>query len=413
MVSRRKFLQSGSMAMTVCLLSRGMSLGRSPSLATGSIDDYIQEKMLEFHIPGMTLSVIKNNQIHWIKGFGWADLENKIPMDPSQSIQNIGSISKTITATAVMQLMEKQKIQLDDDINTFLNFSVRNPRFPDIPITFRQLLSHRSSIMDGDAYGQSYKCGDPAVSLESWMQDYFIPNGKFYDPDGHFHIWKPGEEGPLPAVPRSYSNVGFGLLGYLVEVISGIPFEEYTRKHIFEPLGMTQTGWFIKDIDRSHHVTPYTYMSDNMELPPGFTYEMALPKYPEEQTPLTPGTYFPHCLYSFYNFPDGLLRTSARELSYFMNCYMGGGIYRGNRILEEKTVQMMYQPAYPSDITRGLCWDISGINDQRFFGHGGGDPGVNTSMYFNPEDRKGIIILTNCSNADLYGLMAYILGELG
>ena len=149
-----------------------------------------------------------------------------------------------------------------------------------------------------------------------------------------------------------------------------------------------------------------------MELPPGFTYDMALPKFPEEKTPMKPNTYFPHCLYSFFNYPDGLLRTSASELSRFMICYMNGGIFRGNRLLKESSVEMMFRPVYESDVTRGICWDISGINGQRFFGHGGGDPGINTSMYFNPDTQIGLVILTNSSQANLRELMTHLIREM-
>jgi CubicO group peptidase (beta-lactamase class C family) len=368
--------------------------------------------MSEFHIPGMAISLVRNNKIHWIKGFGWADIENEVPMDPIRSIQNIGSISKTITATAIMQLWENNLFSLDDDVNDHLDIRIRNPHYPDVPITFRQLLAHRSSIMDGDSYGQSYRCGDPAVSLSSWIRDYFTPGGQFYDADGNFHHWKPGREDPLPEFPRSYSNVGFGLLGYLVEVLSGERFETYTRKHIFEPLEMMDTAWFIKDIETDRHATPYTYMSEDMELPPGFSYEMALPKYAEEVTPIQTGAYFPHCLYSFYNYPDGLLRTTAHDLSHFMICYLQGGLFHDRRILEKHTINKMYQPPYQAEITRGLCWDITGINDRRFIGHGGGDPGINTLMYFDPDASEGMLILTNSSAANLREMMAYLLKEI-
>jgi CubicO group peptidase (beta-lactamase class C family) len=101
-------------------------------------------------------------------------MENKIPMT-DKTIQNIGSISKTITATAVMQLWEKGKFKLDDDVNGYLPFKERNPYFPDDPITFRELLTHKSSIKDGPAYEDSYACGDPTISLKDWIEDFKLP----------------------------------------------------------------------------------------------------------------------------------------------------------------------------------------------------------------------------------------------
>ena len=176
------------------------------------LDEFILERMEEHSVPGLSACIVKENKLVWSKGYGWADVENKIPMT-ADTIQNIGSISKTVTATAVMQLWEEGKFELDDDVNGYLSFKVRNPRFLDIPITFRQLLTQRSSIMDGPAYGKSYACGDPAVSLEDWIKEYFVPDGKYYDGEKNFHVWKPGTE-DVPSSPRAYTNVGFGLLGY-------------------------------------------------------------------------------------------------------------------------------------------------------------------------------------------------------
>ncbi|MGB2906344.1 MAG: serine hydrolase domain-containing protein, partial [Candidatus Aminicenantaceae bacterium] len=177
------------------------------------LDDFIEKHMDSRFIPGLGVCLIKAGAVARIKGFGWADIENEIPYDPEQTLQNIGSVSKTFTATAVMQLWEQGRFKLDDDVNSYLSFKVKNPRFPEASITFRQLLTHRSSIKDGPSYGESYACGDPQVTLKTWIEQYFTPGGETYDADENFHVWKPGQEGKLPAQPRPYSNVGFGLLG--------------------------------------------------------------------------------------------------------------------------------------------------------------------------------------------------------
>ena len=229
-------------------LFRGDSL-RSAVRRDG-LDDFIEAERRAQRIPGLAACIVKSGRVVWSKGYGWANIKKRVPMDPDVTVQNIGSISKTVVATAVMQLWEKGKFQLDDDVNERLPFAVRSPSHPDTPITYRLLLTHRSGIADSLAYRSSYACGDPSLPLEAWLKAYFTPGGRYYEKGANFHPWKPGEK-------HDYSNVGFGLLGYLVERVSGESFPHYTRKNIFEPLGMKRTGWLLSEIDVAAHAVPY------------------------------------------------------------------------------------------------------------------------------------------------------------
>jgi CubicO group peptidase (beta-lactamase class C family) len=217
------------------------------------LDAYIEEKMERSHIPGLAAAVIEQGEVAWSKGYGWADIERRITMSPD-SLQNIGSISKTFVATAVMQLKEKGALQLGDDVGKYLEFPVRNPNHRNAAITFVDLMTHRSSIADGSAYARGYGCGDSPTSLEEWITGYFVSGGVFYDADENFHTWAPGER-------REYNNVAFGLLAYLVETISGTSFDEYCQEQIFTPLGMSETSWFLQNIDTTRHAIPYSYVS--------------------------------------------------------------------------------------------------------------------------------------------------------
>lgn len=279
----------------------------------GDIDPFIEERLARDHIPGLAACVTRETKVVWSKGYGYADIARKTPMSPTDSLQNIGSVSKTMVATAVMQLWEQKKLDLEKDVNTYLPFPVRNPNHPDLPITPRQLLTHRSSIKDGLAYGQSYACGDPAEKLGDWLRNYLTPGGDYYDAADNFHPWQPGTEASFPFPPPNYSNVGFGLLAFLVETITGQPFYTYCQEQLFDPLEMENSGWFIRDIERKKHVVPYDFLPPDFQLPPGMTYERLLPQESETERAITPESYFPHCLYSFPNYPDGLLRTSPQS----------------------------------------------------------------------------------------------------
>ena len=304
----------------------------------------------------------------WSGAFGHANLENKIPMD-TDLVMNIASISKTFTATAVMQLWEQGKIGLDNDINDYLPVSVRNPHQAELPITLFHLLTHTSSILDGPQYDASYSDGDPLISLEQWIRGYLLPGGSYYDAAQNFSVAEPGSQ-------REYSNVGYGLLGYLVEQISGMPFNLYCLENILAPLGMNHSGWFLHEIDISRHITPYEFEEgQNKALN----------------------------LYSFPNYPDGLLRTSVSELSRFLMAIINGGSYEDAMILKKSTLKKMIKLQLNGDQEQGLCWHK--IPFESMWGHSGGDPGVATHMYFSPNTKIGIIVFQNNHNGDLFSIV--------
>lgn len=357
-------------------------------LSRPGLDEFITDRMETTHLPGLAACIVKNNRIAWSKGYGWANIEQQIPMTPD-TLMNIGSVSKTITNTAIMQLWEKGLFQLDDDINNTLPFPVKNPFHPNEPITFRQLLTHTSSINDGPAYEKSYACGDPKIPLRTWVEEYLTPGGAYYNKEENFHDWKPGER-------FDYSNIGFGLLGYLVEVISGSPFGDYCKVNIFEPLGMEETSWYLADLDTAKHAVPYTYVS-NGEIRGRLLQEGGEARGAQERE-----GYILNCLYTFPNIPDGLLRTSVHQLARFLMAYINNGSYKDKRVLQEGTVReiltsQLDQSLLPDEGKGlGLTWYQFRLDSgDLVWGHTGSDPGITTRMLFRPTDGVGVIVFTN------------------
>jgi CubicO group peptidase (beta-lactamase class C family) len=359
------------------------------------LDDFIEGQRRALRVPGLAACIIKSGRVVWSKGYGWANIKKRLPMDPDLTVQNLGSISKTVVATAVMQLWEKGKFQLDDDINERLPFAVRSPFHPDTPITYRLLLTHRSGIADSLAYRSSYACGDPTLPLESWLKDYFTPGGRYYEKKDNFHPWRPGQK-------HDYSNVGFGLLGYLVERLSGESLPHSTRKSIFEPLGMNRTAWLLSDIDVATHAVPYAPGADSD--PPGEEVE-AYRKFGllagEVESDPASGDHRPLCLYGFPNYPDGSLRTSVNQLARFLLAYANDGSYGDARILAADTVRLMLTPQAATSPQQGLCWATEFRDGRRHWGHNGSDPGIRTTMSFRPSDGVGAIVFVNRAGADL------------
>ena len=188
------------------------------------------ESTIETHlIPGLSISVIKNNNIVWEKQFGYANIDEDIFIDEN-TMFILSSISKTITATALMQLFEDNLFMLDDDIDDYLPFDINHPDYPLIPITFKMLLSHTSGIKDNWNV-MPYYDGDSPLELNYYLNQYFVPEGEFYNSNSNF-------TNSIPGSNYNYSNIGAALIGLLVEEISNQSFNEYCNENIFEPLEM-------------------------------------------------------------------------------------------------------------------------------------------------------------------------------
>jgi len=156
---------------------------------------------------------------------------------------------------------------------------------------------------------------------------------------------------------------------------------------------MKRTGWYLADVNVSNHAIPYTYIPEDFKLPEGKNFETLLPRYGKDRQPLKTGAHFAHCLYSFPNYPDGLIRTSVRELSQFLRAYINDGVYKNKRILKKATIQTMLSDEH---FGRGLCWSALKLkNGDTAWGHGGGDPGISTQMLFRSKDGVGVIIFFN------------------
>jgi len=376
-----EFVYIINLLFTSMILFAGGNTYSQKQFTYDSAEVTINEYIAKNHVPGFAASIVIGKEMLWSNAYGKADIERNIPMTVD-AIMNIASISKTFTATAIMQLWEKGLIDLDKDISEYLPFKVRNPNFPDIAITIRQILTHTSSIRDGSAYVKSYSCGDPKISLKDWIYNYLTDTGEFYNRNENFCSWKPGSK-------REYANVPYGLLGYIVERASQMPFNEYCRKNIFIPLEMTKTGWYLNEIDTTNLITPY---SCNSQLKLVRQHQLVLKE--------SIGNQYALCYYSFPNYPDGLVRTSVRELSHYLIAMMNDGKYGNVQIIKKSTIQKMLTLQLYGNNEQGLCWDKSDFEE--LWGHGGGDPGIRTFLFFNPVTKKGIITFQNSDNGDSF-----------
>ncbi len=358
-----------------------LSVVDEQALAT-FVTDYMDEK----HIPGVAAAVLVNDRVVWSGGWGWADVATQRPMTP-ETVINIASITKTLTNAAILQLREQERFDLDDPINSYLPFEVEHPRYPEAPITFRHLLTHTAAVEDSEAYDATYACGDPEVALGEWIRGYFTPEGQYYDAEHNFLDSAPGEK-------YSYSNLGYGLLGYLIEILSGQSLSDYTRRNLLKPLNMDATGWYLTGVELDRHATPYDWAAAGEALDSPLFGDL-------NGKTLAEDGFVPYCHYSFYNLSDGLLRSSVQDLSRFLLAHMNGGELDGRRVLSAETIEDIFrQQLEPERLdawegVQGLTWRQRDLIDGPAWEHSGADPGVRTRMLFSAEERFGVIVFAN------------------
>jgi len=357
----------------------------APSYTTPSIaevEEAFEQHFIPTNIPGIAIAVIKGDKIVYQKSYGFANIAQEIEVSMDTPF-NVGSISKTILATGIMQKVEQGAISLADELTTMnLSFDPNNPLNQNSGITLRHLVTHTSGIRDSDGYGCSYFVHESGVSLYRlfgdedcpenattdpttfFANDYFNENGR-YVMDG---IYNTDEDG-LPDITHEYSNVASGLAGYAVEQKLNVDFANSMKQTIFMPLNMINTSW------------RYTQLSETNPKAVQYTLD-------EDLEPIEVPEF------SYPTFYDGDLNTSANDLAKFLITIINGGEYQGNRILNQETVDTMLSSQ--TDVlnqrdVQGVFWYWNGA----FIGHGGGDPGTNALMQYNTVTKTGIIVLMN------------------
>ncbi len=342
----------------------------TPQAGATDIDQLIQKQMRKARIPGLSAVVVVDGQTTWTGGYGWANIEEQVPVTPD-TVFLTASISKTVTATAAMQLVDDGLLDLDEDINSYLPFAVRNPKHPDTPITARQLATHTSSISDSLAHQIAdllHAIGDYPLSLEEVLTRYLLEGSDFFDPDASFHPWAPGEG-------FVYTNIGYGLLGYLIETVSGSSLEAFTQERLFGPLEMHESSWLLANIDPAHKVVPYLAKRKKNAY-------LAMP------------------FASFATYPSSMLQTSARQFGNYAAMHLESGKFQGSRILRSSSAREMRQVQFPEIApSQGLAFVVQPAGEGSVVWHNGSFVGHSTDFFMLPELGIGIAIFTN---SDLY-----------
>ena len=335
----------------------------SPASGQG-IEGRLQDLMARHGTVGLAVVVVKDNAVVYRNSLGWKDLEGKVPLE-ADDLFRIASISKSFAAVSILQLVEQGRLSLDDDVGALIGFPVRNPAFPERVITLGMLLNHTSSITDAQQYGR-LDIIDPGAS-EAWR--------------GSYAARAPGEL-------YEYSNLGYNMVGTIVERESGQRFDAYVKTHVLEPLGLGG-GYLVDALDADRFARIYRWRegegfvrSDAAYAPLGDRLDGYVMGY---DTPVFS--------------PTGGLKISAPDLATYMLMHMNQGAWNDVRIIGAGLAETMHAPTVDIDATAGyglaIRTDRAVVPGAVLTGHTGSAYGLYSSMFFDGERKYGFVVIAN------------------
>lgn len=325
------------------------------------IDSFINSSSIKPYLAGAVVSIVRDKNILLNKGYGYGNLEKRTLVDPNKTQFRVASISKTLTATAIMQLQDQKKLELDKDINQYIG-NLNIPNLTGKALTLKHLLTHTSGFNYTDI-GVTVRSFNPSYSLENFiyknMPTVTTEPGKAY----------------------RYDNYSYALQGYIVQMITGIPYENYVQRHIFDPLEMNNS-YFLS--------TP-----NNLD-------DLAIP-YNKNNEPM------PHYMVSSTISPDSGMITTGKDMSNFMIAMLNKGEYKNESILSPTSVATMQKLDYSihpdvPGVGYGFESTYNEYNNGRYIISKAGDlPGFHSDFWLLPKEGVGLFIVYNSDKLDLRG----------
>lgn len=331
---------------------RAARAGRAPAIRFDSVRAFIRRTMEENAVPSIAIAVARNGQIIWEEGFGWADRERMIAATP-HTMYSLASISKPITATGIMKLVERGMVQLDRPINDYLGTGKLTGLAGDARgATVRRVLSHTAGL--------------------PLHYQFFYQNAGYARPSMDTTIERYGILVSPPGETFEYSNLGYGIIDHVIARVSGQSYADYMRTEVFLPLGMTRTS-----VDVAEGLEPH-----------------AAQRYDSKQRPIP--------FYTFDHPGGSAVYATAHDLVRFGMFHLKNRLPDQRRILADSTVDLMQRIHTPdtTGLEYGLGWVITrDDNGYRVVSHSGGMPGVATMLRLYPAENVAIVVLANKSGA--------------
>jgi CubicO group peptidase (beta-lactamase class C family) len=315
------------------------------------INAYLQDLVDHHQIAGLTLAATRNDTIVYTGAFGFRNITTKEPMKPGYFF-HWASVSKTFVATAILQLVEKGKIKLDDNVTTYLPyFRQKDENYKNI--TIRQMLNHTSGIGDVEDYEWDKPQNDEAAP-ERYVRS--LENDKM--------LFAPGKD-------WAYSNTAFEVLGVVIATASGMPFEMYVKKNILEPLGMEHTSFIYPEIPDSLRVKGHVWAAK----------------------PAVSSVY----PYNKIHAPSSTLNSSVLEMPRYAMANLHRGQYNGIQILSDSSYNLLWTNSVnlKDKPAIGASWFLNEHKGLKTVSHGGGDTGFRSFLLLVPEKNISVMLACN------------------
>jgi len=343
-------------------------------------DKKLNALMEESGSVGLAVAVVQDGKIVYAQSFGKKSLETNEPLT-NGDIFRIASISKSFTTTTLLSLVEQGLLTLDDEVSNLTGFEVRNPKYPDKPITVKMLLSHSSSLNDSQGYF-SLDVINPATNpdFSKCYNDY------------------------EPGTKYEYCNLAFNTLGTIIEKLSGIRFDSLVRERVILPLSLT-ASFNVDDLDTTRFVSLYHPDTTGLASTGKIGFRLSEGVYTSRRAFLDTAYIMGYSTPLFS--PTGGMKISAEGLAHYMIMHMNHGADLGGtgaRIISESTSALMQTPVIETGETSHYCLALtrsSGlIPGEVMTGHTGSAYGVYSAMYFEPEKKFGFVMMTNGTTPD-------------
>jgi CubicO group peptidase (beta-lactamase class C family) len=363
---KRKLPRSYAAILSLFLLSAAASAqalavksgGTEPERLRAELEPRINDEIQQGHVPGFAIGVIRDGKLIYSKGFGVAKLGGGAPIT-SKSLFHMASVTKTFVATAVMQLAEQGKIDLDSPVTRYLPyFRLADERYRLIKV--RQMLSHTSGIPDNTNYNWDKPEYD-AGALERYVRS--LTDLKL--------VFAPGEK-------FGYSNTAYEILGDLIAKVSGESFEDYVQHNILTPLGMKDSTLLVREASPQLLTSPHVMENEKLVVSKVFPYNRA-------------------------HAPSSTLYSSIEDMSRWAIANLNHGELDGHRILKRETAESMWRPVVDAlGVKEGISWFSTTLQGHRLILHSGGDVGFESLLVLAPDDSVAVVAMTNYGAANPY-----------
>lgn len=332
------------------------------------LEPKIKEEVQNGRLPGFAIGVVKNGKLIYAKGFGVAKLGGTQAIT-SKSLFHMASVTKTFVATAMMQLSEKGKIDLDAPVIRYLPyFKLNDERYR--TITIRQMLSHTSGIPDTVNYNWDKPEYD-AGALERFVRS--IADQKL--------VFAPGEK-------FAYSNTAYEMLGDVIAKVSGESFEDYVQHNILTPLGMKDSTLLVREANPRLLTSPHVMENNKVVVSKIFPYNRA-------------------------HSPSSTLYSSIEDMSRWAIANLNHGELDAKRILKRETIDLMWRPVVDAlGMKEGISWFTTEKQGHRFVLHSGGDVGFESLVMLAPEDDVAVVAMSNFASSDSNYIEQFVTGAM-